>query len=64
MYKSVDDVDLFVGVLGEWVIKGGIVGPVTSSIIAYQCARLINGDRFSTRMENNLILSLQVLKLP
>ena len=32
--------------MGEWAVKGGIVGPVTSCIIADQFSRLKDGDRF------------------
>jgi len=45
-YASVDDIDLFLGLMGEWAVKGGIVGPVTSCIIADQFSRLKDGDRF------------------
>lgn len=46
LYQSVDDIDIYIGILGEWPVKGGILGPVASCIIADQFTRLKDGDRF------------------
>lgn len=46
VYRSVDDIDLYIGGLTERHLPGSMLGPVFSCIIADQFARLKEGDRF------------------
>ena len=46
VYRSVDDIDLYVGGLIERHLPGSMLGPVFSCIISDQFARLKEGDRF------------------
>jgi len=46
MYRSIDDVDLFVGGFLEQAHQDSLVGPVFKCIIGDQFARLKKGDRF------------------
>lgn len=45
-YGSVDNIDLWVGVLAEDHLPGASVGPVTRAILVDQFKRLRDGDRF------------------
>lgn len=46
VYKTADDIDLFVGGLLETARGDAVVGPTFSEIIADQFARLRKGDRY------------------
>jgi len=46
LYDSVDDIDLFVGALGERPLQDAILGPVFVCLVGDQFARLRRGDRF------------------
>ena len=46
MYANVRDVDLYIGALYEYHLKGSIVGPTASCIWAIQFYRLKYGDRY------------------
>nr|CAD7568072.1 unnamed protein product [Timema californicum] len=45
-YKSVDDVDMYTGMLSEFPVEGGVLGPTVSCLITDQFLRLKFGDRF------------------
>ncbi|MGB7412754.1 MAG: peroxidase family protein [Thermosynechococcaceae cyanobacterium] len=46
VYTSVNDVDLWIGGLGEQHVNGGVLGETFSTIVADQFTRLRDGDRF------------------
>nr|CAD7258224.1 unnamed protein product [Timema shepardi] len=46
MVRSVDDVDMYTGMLSEFPVEGGVLGPTVSCLITDQFLRLKFGDRF------------------
>jgi peroxidase len=46
LYPSVDEIDLFIGGIGERALPGAILGPTFVCIVGDQFARLRRGDRF------------------
>ena len=45
-YETVDDIDVWVGMLAEDHVRGGSVGELAAAVIADQFTRLRDGDRF------------------
>eukprot|EP00105_Crassostrea_gigas_P025286 XP_011445822.1 PREDICTED: peroxidase-like protein [Crassostrea gigas] len=46
VYRSTDDIDLFAGGMSETPVRGGILGPTFSCLLAYQFSLYKHGDRF------------------
>lgn len=46
VYKTVDDIDLYIGCLNEIHVPGTLMGPTALCIVKDQFAKLKNGDRF------------------
>merc|ERR1711868_349705 len=63
VYRSVDDIDLYVGGFLEAAHGDSILGPVFKCIIGDQFARLKKGDRFfyDLNVDKNIAFSLQQL---
>merc|ERR1712203_1271182 len=63
IYKSVDDIDLYLGGFLEAAHEDSILGPVFKCIIGDQFARLKKGDRFfyDLGVDNNIRLTEQQL---
>lgn len=45
-FRNVEDIDIYSGALSEYPIKGGVLGPTATCIIADQFQRLKIGDRY------------------
>lgn len=45
-YRSIDDLDLYTGLLSEKPIEGSILGPTITCLLADQFLRVKLGDRF------------------
>ncbi|HJO05143.1 MAG TPA: peroxidase family protein [Acidobacteriota bacterium] len=46
LYRDIDDIDLWVGIMAERHAPGAMVGPTARAILAEQFQRLRDGDRF------------------
>lgn len=52
MYKSPQDIDLYIGILFEYPLKGALVGPTAACIWGIQFYRLKFGDRYYFEHQN------------
>ncbi|XP_025200669.1 lactoperoxidase isoform X2 [Melanaphis sacchari] len=46
LYKSIDDLDLYTGLLSEKPLEGSILGPTITCLLADQFLRVKSGDRY------------------
>jgi peroxidase len=46
LYPRISNIDLWVGILGEKSIEGGVIGELAALIISEQFKRTRDGDRF------------------
>jgi len=51
LYRSVDDIDAWVGVLAEHPVRGSLLGPLAHRALKQQFERLRDGDRFWYRRD-------------
>ena len=46
LYGDLDNADLWVGIIGDWVIPGSDLGEVGARLVAAQFRKIRNADRF------------------
>ena len=46
LYETPDDIDLFVGGLAEFPLRGSVTGPTFNCIKSMMFKKVLNGDRF------------------
>merc|ERR1719452_349963 len=54
LYRTPNDIDLFVGGLAEVAVKDGLTGPTFNCIKSIQFKRLMDGDRFFFTHQNEV----------
>lgn len=65
LYGSVENIDLWVGILAEDAVPGGSIGPTGQKIIADQFSRMRDGDRFwyQNQFGGNLLREIEQTRL-
>ncbi|RXG60218.1 hypothetical protein Avbf_11234 [Armadillidium vulgare] len=52
VYRSVDDIDLWIGGITERPVRNGVLGPTFANIVGSQFQESMNGDRYFYDMGN------------